>query len=100
MKTSETSSTFWIGATLAVAVGSVLTLVPLLRSGMDPQRLTPVLAFLGVMVTGAVTVLGLILKRVAERRIEAGQHSERERLRLEAAMQAGSLLAAEEGKTS
>jgi hypothetical protein len=99
METSETSSTVWTGVTLAVAVGSVAALVPLLRSGMDPQRLTPVLAFLGILLTAAITVLGLILKRVAERRIEAGQHSERERLRLEAAMRAGSLLAAEEGKT-
>lgn len=98
-KKSDASSAAWIGATIAVGFGSMVALYPLLRSEMDPQRLTPVLAFLGVVLTGAVTVLSLILKRVADRRLEAGQHSERERLRLEAAMRAGSLLAADEGKS-
>lgn len=60
--------------------------------GADGSRLAAVLAFLGVMVTALVSVIGLTVTRQTERRLQSHATEERERLRLDAGMRAGSLL--------
>lgn len=55
----------------------------------------PALAFTGAAVTAAVTMIGLILNQQANRRLDQSREDEHNRLRLDAAMRAGQLLAAE-----
>ena len=94
-----------IGWLIGVAIVTALVLLavvmlvlgPLAGSGMETERLAAVLTFFGVLVTGVVTVMGLLLKSLAERRLEKEKEYDRDRLRLEAAMRAGSLLATSEG---
>ncbi|QYN34039.1 hypothetical protein K1T35_37240 [Pseudonocardia sp. DSM 110487] len=71
----------------------VLILGPLAGLEMETERLAAILAFFGIVVSGIVTLIGLFLKRIAEHRLEKEREQENDRLMLEAAMQAGSLLA-------
>jgi hypothetical protein len=94
------------GATilLVLVIFSSAVIIVLALSNMGNEQLPTVLAFLGVLVTAAISLLGLLLKDLAEKRIEKDKSlaekrlererkSDGERLRLDAAMRAGALLA-------
>jgi hypothetical protein len=71
---------------------------------MDDKRLATILGFIGVLTTAAISALSALLKELAEKRtakeksltedrLEKEGKSDAERLRLDAAMRAGALLA-------
>jgi hypothetical protein len=59
----------------------------------DAPTLTAALTFGGAVVTGAVALVGHVISRQANQRLGEERLREQERLRLDAAMQAGTLLA-------
>ena len=83
-----------LAVVVAVTIGALrsLGLVDDGGAGADGSRLAAILTFVGVMVTAVVSVVGLTITRQTERRLQSQQSEERERLRLDAAMRAGSLL--------
>lgn len=91
----------WLGGTvLALILVVMATMLSLHVTGAldsadqnHATRLGAVLTFIAAMVTAALSVVGLIVKRQSDRRTAAQSADERERLRLEAAMRAGSLFA-------
>src|SRR5436190_22229743 len=78
---------------LVVAVGAPIGLFAALGTFDDPdgKRFAAVLAFAGVILTAAVSVIGFLVSRQSERRLDREHTDERARLRLEAAMKAGAL---------
>ncbi|MEO6121354.1 MAG: hypothetical protein ABIW46_05225 [Acidimicrobiales bacterium] len=79
---------------VAVTIGVLrgLGLVDTRGGATDGDRLAAVLTFVGVMITAVVSVVGFTVTRQTERRLQSQHGEERERLRLDAAMRAGSLL--------
>ncbi|GAB0106526.1 hypothetical protein JMUB6875_55120 [Nocardia sp. JMUB6875] len=59
-----------------------------------------IVTFAGAVLTAAVALVGHIFKRQTDKRLERGSQEKRERLRLDAAMRAGELLAAEGTQTT
>jgi hypothetical protein len=107
----KTEDSKWLLSTVVALVGLLAaTLGTLWGFGLLQQsgtktdnRLSAALALVGVMITASVSVIGLLVKRQSdrrlevdraesERRLETARIEERQRLRLDAAMKAGSLL--------
>jgi hypothetical protein len=89
-----------IGAKLTVAaagvllVGAVLPTIlfgPLGLGDSGPARLQAVLTYVGVMITAAVSLVGLAVKWQADKRLAYQQDQQLGQLRLDAAMRAGQL---------
>ncbi|UFS97159.1 hypothetical protein [Nocardia huaxiensis] len=79
---------------IIIAAGLVL-FGPMEFTSEDRSLLAPALTFSGVVVTACVTAIGLILNHQATRRLEQSREDEHNRLRLDAAMRAGQLLASD-----
>ena len=85
-----------VWAVLAVAVAAAAPVVVLKTlGGLDnasDKRLAAVLTLVGVTLTASVSLIGALIRRQSERRLEREHGDEQARLRLDAAMQAGTLL--------
>lgn len=80
----------WLSVIIAVAsLLLVVLLGPLHLASGGTDRLAAVLAFIGVLVTAAVSVLGLTLTRQSNRHLVQESRETDKRLRLDAAMRAG-----------
>jgi hypothetical protein len=82
------------GALVVVAIGAALPALlfgPLLGRG-DAARLQAALTYAGVMVTAAVTLIGMAVKRQSDKRLAYEKEEQLKQLRLDAAMNAGQLL--------
>jgi hypothetical protein len=96
----------WIGFVALVAVGAWLLLLrPWHSAGGSTGMLTAVVGFISVLVTAAVSLIGLTITRQSNRRLgretEQAEHrlkqehsDEERRLKLDAAMRAGALFSA------
>lgn len=96
----------WIGFVALVAVGAWLLLLrPWHGAGGSTGMLTAVVGFISVLVTAAVSLIGLTITRQSNRRLgqetEQAEHrlkqehsDEERRLKLDAAMRAGALFSA------
>jgi hypothetical protein len=96
----------WMGFVVLVAVGAWLLLLrPWHHAGGSTGLLTEVVGFISVLVTAAVSLIGLTITRQSNRRLgqesEQAEHrlkqehsDEERRLRLDAAMRAGDLFSA------
>lgn len=83
--------TLWLSGA-AAAVSAVFLGAWQVGRGSAPT-LTAALTFGGAVVTGAVALVGHVVSRQANKRLDEERAREHERLRLDAAMQAGTLLA-------
>ena len=75
------------GVLLSVVIGSLYGLPRMFGS------VEAILAFVGVLVTATVSVIGFTVTRQSERRLRQEHDDEHQRLRLDAAMRAGELFA-------
>jgi hypothetical protein len=79
-------------AVLALGVGlPALLFGPLGLGGGGSARLQAGLTYAGVMITGAVTLVGLMAKRQSDKRLVYEKEEQLKQLRLDAAMRAGQL---------
>ncbi|WP_431933283.1 hypothetical protein [Nonomuraea jabiensis] len=89
---------------LVLAIIAVLPATLLLgpfNLGMgDTARLTAILTFVGVLVTASVSLIGLMVSRQTERRLERERLDQHDRLKLDAAMRAGHLLSPTDSATA
>ncbi len=83
-----------LAATLALLRGFGLLDRTAKTAGAD--NLSADLALVGVMVTASVSVIGLILKRQSDQRLQVSRTDKAKQLRLDAAMRAGSLFGSSE----
>ena len=83
-----------LAATLALLRGFGLLEPTIKAAGAD--NLSADLALVGVMVTASVSVIGLILKRQSDQRLQVSRTDKSKQLRLDAAMRAGSLFGSSE----
>ena len=83
-----------LAATLALLRGFGLLDPTIKVAGAD--NLSADLALVGVMVTASVSVIGLILKRQSDQRLQVSRTDKSKQLRLDAAMRAGSLFGSSE----
>lgn len=82
----------WISFVVLVAgVSWLLLLRPWHRAGGSTGEITAVVGFVGVLVTAAVSLIGLTVTRQSNRRLSQEANDEQRRLRLDAAMRAGAL---------
>ena len=90
----------WTGLAIAAVVSAVFLLLRVfgLLGGSNEKSIAAALTFLGVVITACVSLLGLAIKRQAERRLDQAeermsleQAENDARLRLDAAMRAGEL---------
>ena len=80
----------WLSIIFVIAIGLLLLLLgPFHLAGGNTNRLTAILAFIGVLVTAAVSLVGLTLTRQSNRRLTSESADQDSRLRLDAAMRAG-----------
>lgn len=92
----------WIASalTLVVIAGAAPVGLLALLGGLGhatDQRLAAILAFVGALVTAAVSGIGLLLRRHSEERLAREHADEKARLRLDAAMRAGELFTTSSG---
>lgn len=80
---------------LLIPVGVLLILFGPMHIRSDGPVVPAAFALGGVAVTAFVSMIGVILNRQADRRLDQGREEERNRLRLDAAMRAGQLLSSE-----
>jgi hypothetical protein len=78
-----------VGLVVLVVALPLVLLGPLHLAGDNAGKLAAVLAFAGVLVTAAVSVIGFTVTRQSERRLSREGEDESRRLRLDAAMRAG-----------
>lgn len=79
---------------VVAAVAALFRVSGLVGGGSGDAGLGAVVTLAGVMITALVSMIGILVNRQAERRLAVHQAEERERLRLDAAMRAGSLFQA------
>ncbi|MFI0480406.1 hypothetical protein [Actinomadura sp. 9N215] len=77
---------------MAVLPGCLL-LGPLHLGDGEAARLVAVLTFVGVLVTASVSLIGLMVNRQTEHRLQTEQAEQSRQLRLDSAMRAGQLIA-------
>ncbi|KAB2339661.1 hypothetical protein [Actinomadura rudentiformis] len=77
-----------------------LLLGPLHLGEGEAARLAAVLTFIGVLVTSSVSLIGFMVNRQTERRLQTEQVEQSRQLRLDSAMRAGQLIAPADGGSS
>ncbi|TMR42091.1 hypothetical protein [Actinomadura geliboluensis] len=94
---------FLISVTVLLVVAVLpagLLLGPLHLGDGETARLAAVLTFIGVLVTASVTLIGFVVNRQTEHRLQTEQAEQSRQLRLESAMRAGQLIAPADGGSS
>jgi hypothetical protein len=85
----------WMAFVVLIAAGAwLLLLKPWHRAGGSTGMLTAVVGFVSVLVTAAVSLIGLTITRQSNRRLSKESEQAEHRLRLDAAMRAGDLFSA------
>jgi hypothetical protein len=82
---------------IAAATPTLLLMGPWGSATGDTARLTSALTFIGVLVTAVVSLIGVMMKHQADRRLAQEQCEQGQRLKLDAAMRAGELLMPTDG---
>lgn len=77
-----------------------LLLGPLHLGDGEAPRLAAVLTFVGVLVTASVTLIGFMVNRQTEHRLQTEKVEQSRQLRLDSAMRAGQLIAPADGGSS
>ncbi|MEU8143224.1 hypothetical protein [Nonomuraea sp. NPDC048901] len=85
---------------LMAALPATLLLGPFNLGMGDTARLTAILTFIGVLVTASVSLVGLVVSRQTERRLEREGRDQHDRLKLDAAMRAGQLFSPTDSTSS
>ncbi len=76
---------------LVIAIPLWLLLGPLHSASGGARQLGAILVFVGVLVTATVSIIGYVITRQSNRRLQQEDEDDERRLRLEAAMRAGAL---------
>ena len=82
---------------VAAVTPALLLMGPWGSATGDTARLTSALTFIGVLVTALVSLVGVMMKHQADRRLAHEQSEQGQRLKLDAAMRAGELLTPTDG---
>ncbi|TMR00132.1 hypothetical protein ETD83_17495 [Actinomadura soli] len=92
---------FAVGILLVMAaLPAILLLGPLHMGDGEATRLTAVLTLIGILVTASVALIGFVMNRQTEHRLQTEQAEQGRQLRLDSAMRAGQLIAPTDGGSS